>query len=254
MRQILQIAILSMFFTMCKTSDNSDKALNVLVYSSTNGFRHKCIPIALQTLSEIAETENWTIYQTEDSLFFTANNLAKFDVLVFLQTSGDILGSEQKQMVETFVETGSGLVTIHSGTITEYNWEWYGKAIGAYFIGHPPVQQARLVIEDKNHPATSFFPADTWVIEDEWYSFDRNPRNDVHVLISIDESSYNVNGNRKADRPDLRMGDHPLVWYRFVGDGRVFQTALGHPVELYADTLFRKHLAGAINWGGGSNY
>jgi type 1 glutamine amidotransferase len=235
-------------FSMAATKP---RTINVLVYSNTNGYRHDCIPVAIETLNELAGTENWNIHSSEDSLFFTAQNLEGFDVIVFLQTSGNILNPEQQILVEKFVTEGKGLVCIHSGTVTEYDWDWYGNAIGAYFTGHPPVQEGKLIIEDRTHPATSFFPDTVWVIEDEWYSFDRNPRENVHVLVLIDESSYNVDDNHWFKGVEQRMGDHPLVWYKYVGKGRVFQTALGHPNELYADTLFRKHLAGAINWGVG---
>ena len=87
-----------------------------------------------------------------------------------------------------------------------------------------------------------------WLLEDEWYSFDRNPRSNVEVLISIDEASYEVDDNPWFEGVEQRMGDHPLVWYREVGRGRVFQTALGHRPELYADPLFLMHLAGAAEW------
>jgi type 1 glutamine amidotransferase len=42
--------------------------------------------------------------------------------------------------------------------------------------------------------------------------------------------------------------DHPLVWCRRQGAGRVFYTALGHAAEAYADPDFRAHLLGGITW------
>ena len=30
-----------------------------------------------------------------------------------------------------------GYVGIHSATDTEYDWGWYGKLVGAYFLDHP---------------------------------------------------------------------------------------------------------------------
>jgi hypothetical protein len=68
--------------------------------------------------------------------------------------------------------------------------------------------------------------------------------------MSIDENSYEVDDNRWFEGVEQRMGDHPLVWYKKVGKGRVFQTALGHESELYQNKLFQKHLIGAIEWAG----
>jgi len=143
---------------------------------------------------------------------------------------------------------GGGLVTLHTGTINENSWPWFVDAVGGIFVGHPPSQEGKLSIEERNHPATKHFSDSTWTTKDEWYSFDRNPREDVRVLISIDESTYDVDDDRWFEGAEQRMGDHPLVWCKSLGEGRVFQTALGHEPELYEDPLFLKHLEGEILW------
>ncbi|MCF8362558.1 MAG: ThuA domain-containing protein [Prolixibacteraceae bacterium] len=236
--------MLIILFSIFATQTIFSQKMNILVFSKTAGYRHDCIEDATTVLKELANKQNWHIDATEDSLVFTPNNLKKYDVVIFLQTTNDILNNEQQEAFENHIENGGSLVTIHSGTVTEYDWPWYEKAIGAYFTGHPPVQSGKVIIEDRNHPSTKHFSDSVWVIEDEWYSFDRNPRDDVHVLMSIDENSY------EFKNAEQRMGDHPLVWYKKVGKGRVFQTALGHESELYQNELFQKHLIGAIEWAG----
>lgn len=229
------------------------ETLDLLVFSKTNGYRHEAIPDGLNALNALAKSEGWTIEATEDSTVFTVENLKRFDVVVFLLTAGDVLDENGQKALSDRVEEGGGLVTIHGGTATENNWLWFVDAVGAIFVGHPPVQEGKLMIENFDHPATAFFPDAEWVIEDEWYSFDRNPRADVDVLISIDESSYDVDDNRWFEGANQRMGDHPLVWSKSVGKGRVFQSALGHVPELYSDTLFVQHLRGGIWWASGNN-
>lgn len=238
-----------MVFSSCKIPEK--EPLQILVFSKTAGYRHESIPAGLKALNEIAGNQGWKITATEDSALFSPSVLDSVDLVVFLSTSGDVLGEVQENALQQFVESGGGLLTIHSGTDTEYGWDWYQKAIGAHFTGHPPVQKATIVVEDREHPATKHFPASTWETEDEWYSFNHNPREDVHVLISIDESTYDVDDNRWFDGVVQRMGDHPLVWYKKVGKGIVFQSALGHTDEMYADTLYRKHLIGMIEFTAG---
>ncbi len=228
--------------------------MNIVVTTMTEGFRHDNIPVAVKVLEKLAAENNWDLFHTEDSLYFSETNLDTIDLVIFLQTTGNIFDEAQQHAIQNFVEDGGGLLTIHTGTVTENNWDWFMDIMGAKFVGHPPVQEGKLIIEDRNHPATSFFPDSIWFIEDEWYSFDRNPRNKVNVLISIDESSYDVENNEWFPDANQRMGDHPLVWYRYAGEGRVFQTALGHPAELYSDPLFLKHLLGAIQWTAGRKY
>jgi type 1 glutamine amidotransferase len=222
--------------------------INLLVISKTAGYRHQAIPTGIKTLVEIAQREKWGITATEDTSLVTPEFLGHFDVIIFLMTTKTIFSPEQKAAIEAFVTGGQGLLTIHTGADTEYDWPWYNRQLGAKFLAHPPAQKARLVIEDRSHPATSFFPAAEWVTTDEWYSFNRDPRPDVHVLISIDESTYNVDDNRWFPGLKPRMGDHPLVWYTQNGKGRVFQTALGHTEEMWADPLYQAHLKGAIEW------
>ena len=225
--------------------------INLLVISKTAGYRHQVIPTAIKALEEIAQQAKWAITATEDTSLVTPEFLGHFDVVVFLMTTKTIFSPEQKAAIEAFVKGGKGLITIHTGADTEYDWPWYNRQLGVKFIGHPPAQKARLVIEDRTHPSTSFFPAGEWVTTDEWYSFDRDPRPDVHVLISIDESTYNVDDNRWFAGVKQRMGDHPLVWYTQNDKGRVFQTELGHTEEMWADPLYRQHLKGAIEWTSG---
>ena len=243
---------LLLLLTMAACTPQPDRErMNIAVTTQTEGFRHANIPVAINTLKKLATENNWQLIHTEEPNYFKKESLDTLDLIVFLQTTGNIFGDEQKQAIEQFVEKGGGLLTIHSGTVTENDWKWYIDNLGAVFIGHPPVQEGKLIIEDRNHPSTDFFPDSVWIIEDEWYFFDRNPREDVHVLISIDELSNDVDNNKWFDRVDQRMGDHPLVWYKYVGQGRIFQTALGHPEELYSDPFFIKHLKGAIFWTAG---
>lgn len=226
----------------------TDNTFRLLVFTKTNDFRHEVIPVSINALTGIAELNGWQITFTEDSLMINALALDTFSVVVFLHTSGNVLGVEQQDALKNYVEGGGGLVTVHTGTVTENDWPWFVDAVGAVFTGHPPVQQGKLIIEDRSHPATIFLPDSVWILEDEWYSFDRNPRANVHVLISIDEASYDVDDNRWFPDARQRMGDHPLVWCRQVGRGRVFQTALGHEPALFSNPLFLKHIEGAVKW------
>jgi uncharacterized protein len=247
---LIMVCVLLVIAPSCSTSPKTD-TMNIAVITKTAGFRHNNIDVAVEALRKMATENNWKLYHTEDSLYFSPANLDTLDLVIFLQTTDNIFGADQQQAIQDFVEKGGGLLTIHTGTITEHHWPWFVEVIGARFIGHPPVQKGKLIIEDRTHPATSFLPDSIWIIEDEWYSFDRNPREEVNVLISIDEASYDVDDNKWFDGINQRMGDHPMVWYRNAGKGRIFQTALGHPAELYSDPLFLKHIHGAIVWTAG---
>jgi type 1 glutamine amidotransferase len=212
----------------------------VLLFSKTAGFRHDSIPDAIAALETQGQMRGWTVSATEDGAQFVS--LDAFDVVVFLLTTGDVLDDAQQASFEGFIQAGGGYVGVHSASDTEYGWPWYGALVGAYFAGHPAIQPATLVVEDATHPTTVGLPA-SWMRTDEWYSFDHNPRDEVNVLVSIDEASY--------DPGNLAMGDHPVAWWHEYDGGRSFYTALGHTSESYTEPEFVAHLSAAIEWAGG---
>jgi type 1 glutamine amidotransferase len=140
------------------------------------------------------------------------------------------------------MRAGNGFVGIHSASATEYDWPFYGGLVGADFREHPEVQPATLVIEAE-HPATAALP-ERWTRTDEWYGFLENPRPNVTVLISIDETSY-------APGTSAMNGDHPIAWYHVYEGARSFHTALGHTTESYTEELFLEHITGGIEWAAG---
>jgi type 1 glutamine amidotransferase len=222
--------------------------MNVLVFSRTTGFRHDSIPAGITCLKAMAERNGWGVTCTEDPAVFSDATLAGFDVTVWLMTTGDVLDAARQEAFARFTRSGKGFVGVHSATITETDWPWFVDLVGAKFVGHPPTQKGRLIVEDRDNPSIPAAMPNPWTREDEWYSFDRNPRGKVRVLASIDESSYDVDDNQWFPGVKQRMGDHPLVWCHEYDGGRAFQTALGHTVESYVDPIFVAHLKGAIRW------
>lgn len=243
----LLLALIIAFTAHCSIAQ-PQKQLNILVFSKTNGYRHDAISEGIACMKKIAKENKWKMEFTEDSAYFTDNNLVKFDVIVFLLTTGDILNDVQQKSFEKFIQSGKGFVAVHTGTDTEYKWEWYGQLVGAYFIGHPPTQEVKLIIEDQTHPSTKHFGTKQMVWKDEFYSFNQNPRAEVKVLISIDESTFSISNEAFLKEENLKMGDHPLVWCREFDGGRSFHTGLGHIPKLYKNPLMINHLVGGIKW------
>ena len=81
-------------------------------------------------------------------------------------------------------------------------------------------------VEDRRSAATRHLGR-TWTREEEWYNFRTNPRDTVHVLLSVDESTYDPRGY-SVPGGSPPMGDHPISWCQPYDGGRSFYTALGH--------------------------
>src|SRR5690606_10691828 len=200
--------------------DYETDAFSALVFSKTAAFRHGSIPAGIAAIEELGEEHGFEVTATEDAGAFTTENLAQYDVVVWLSTTGDVLNDAQQAAFEQYIQNGGGYAGIHAASDTEYDWPWYGELVGAYFASHPPgTPTATVVVEDPAHPSTHHLPAQ-WERTDEWYSFRDNPRGDVHVLASLDESSYAVGSHAMGP-------DHPIAWCHDYDGGRSWYTGGG---------------------------
>ena len=223
----------------------------ILVFSKTNAFRHEeAIPAANALFADLAKEKGWGYFQTENGATFSPAILSHFDAVVFNNVSGDVFTPDQREAFKAFITGGGGYLGIHAaGDNSHAAWGWYmNQVIGTTFIQHtmdPQFQEATVHVEDAAHPATQGLPAQ-WRRIEEWYSFDKSPRKTgARVLITVDEKTYNPVG--MFDK-DLRMGDHPMVWSRCLGRGRVLYSAFGHRAEAYAEPENRQLLNQAATW------
>ncbi len=228
-------------FVSC-TSEKTDSEKRMLVFSKTTGFRHSSIGPGKIAMLKLGTENGYRVDTTENAAFFHEDSLKNYNVVVFLNTTGDVLDATQEVAFERYIQSGGGFVGIHSSTDTEYDWGWYGKMVGGYFQSHPEIQDGKLTIHKNDHPSTEHLGKE-WVKKDEWYNFKKlNPN--VTTLITLDETSYRGGENGT---------NHPISWYHSYDGGRAFYTAMGHTDESYSDTAFLKHVAGGIKYAAGES-
>ncbi|MEO9326258.1 ThuA domain-containing protein [Nocardioides sp. C4-1] len=241
---------------------------DVLVFSKTAGFRHDSIPAGVRAIQKLGAQYGFTVTATEDSTVFNATELDKYEAVVWLSTTSDVLNATQQTAFENYIKGGGGYVGVHAASDTEYTWPWYGKLVGAYFRNHPAgTPTATIDVEDTTTASTCALP-DRWTRTDEWYNFqptegtfaggslpfvggngpatvpDYSPRSNsnINVLASLDESTYDeVDGNTTDD-------DHPIAWYQEFDGGRSFYTGGGHTQASFSEPLFELHLLGGIQY------
>lgn len=211
---------------------------SILVISKTAGFRHDSIPVGRAAIVEAGIARGWTVTCSEDAAEIAPDRLKAFDAVVFLSTTGTILDQGQEKALQGFIHSGGGFVGVHSAADCEYNWPWYQKLVGAWFLQHPAQQDAVVKIEDTTHPSTKDLP-NPWKRHDEWYDYRVNPRPNVHVLASLDQTSYT--GSKMGD-------DHPIMWCQEFEGGRSWYTGMGHTQESYHDPVYMKMLMEGIEW------
>jgi type 1 glutamine amidotransferase len=217
----------------------------VLVFSKTTGFRHGSIPVAIATIRRLGRQHRFGVEQTEDERRFTDRDLARYDAVVFLSTSGEPLADPgHRRAFQRYIRRGGGFLGVHAASASFARWPWYVGLVGASFRRHAPgTSAADVVVEDRRAPATRGLPR-VWRRVDEWYAFRSNPRGRVHVLATVDERTYDHRG--------AAMGaDHPIAWCHRYAGGRSVYTAMGHTSGSYREPLFVAHLLGAIEMAAG---
>jgi type 1 glutamine amidotransferase len=226
----------------------------ILVFSKTNGFRHKDgIAAGNQTIEDLASARGWSTFITENGAVFNTGDLARFEAVVFSNATGDVLSDEQERAFQQWLEGGGGWLGIHAaGDGSHAGWSWYiDNLIGADFTAHimgPQFQNATVVLENQQHPVLENVP-DIWEHREEWYSWAVSPRSQgFTILATLDEGSYSPVQKILGNEVDLSMGDHPVVWSRCVGQGRAVYTAMGHKAEAFDNPQFRKLLGNALAW------
>ena len=128
---------MTVLIMLCVNTLFAQAKINVLVFSKTAAFRHESIGAGKKALEKMAKEKNFTVSFTEDANQFAEHNLKKFNAVIFLNTTGDILNNEQQAVFERYIQAGGGYVGVHAATDTEYEWPWYNQLAGAWFLDHP---------------------------------------------------------------------------------------------------------------------
>ena len=122
-------------------------------------------------------------------------------------------------------------------------WDWFHNFMGgirwknyiATFV------QAQVNVEDRNHPVMRGVPGSFTVKKEEFYTYDKSPRQNVHVLASVDENTY-------VPSSDIKMGDHPVIWTNEHVKARNVYIFMGHSPILFDDAVYKKIFTNAIFW------
>jgi type 1 glutamine amidotransferase len=253
----------------------------ILVFHRAEGFVHVSIPDAVSALRALGDAHDIAVDSTDDPERFTDDGLAPYAALVFVHTSGNVLPQPAaRRALERYIGRGGGFLGIHAASAMpddiRTDWPWYRDLVGAAFTGHT---EARVWCDGIDHAAGPFAdaPAEAELLApglamiswepavvrvedptcaaargltdgetrtDEWYGFDENPRPHVHVVATVDESSY-------APHRGAMGADHPVVWWQELAGGRSVYNSLGHAAATWRDERFLQSVLGGIELAAG---
>jgi type 1 glutamine amidotransferase len=209
----------------------------MLVYSRTTGFRHDSIAQGKTMLQEIATEQGFEITETEVNDLITPEGLAQFEILFFMNSTGDIFNQAEETAFQEWMETKNGAYAgVHSATDTEQGWAFYKEMTGQYYDGHVLANTPGAIQFEASmlqFPAVAGIP-NPWQRNEEWYNF-----NSFQQWSS--KPGFQVLGRKAAD-------NQPIAWVREFGNWRSFYSGIGHDAAAFRDPAVKQHVAGGIMW------
>jgi type 1 glutamine amidotransferase len=105
----------------------------------------------------------------------------------------------------------------------------------------PTFVSGKVIIEAPTHPVMQGLGKSFEIENEEWYTYDKSPRPNVHVLASVDENTY-------TPATTIKMGDHPVVWTNEHVKARNVYIFMGHHGELFQNHAFTTLFHNSILW------
>lgn len=221
----------------------------VLVLTERGGQHGGFTDAGLRWLAAEGAKGNFSITEINNARNITEAYLSQFSLVIQLDFPPYTWPKEAEDAFVKYIEEGhGGWIGFHHATLLgEFDgypmWQWFSDFMGGVRFKNyiAPLADGTLIVEDEQHPVMKGVPASFVVPDDEWYTYDKSPRPNVHVLANVDESSY-------TPASDIKMGDHPVVWVNESKKARNVYFQIGHSSKLYETEGFTTMFRNAINW------
>jgi len=223
------------------------KPRKVLVFWLCKGYFHESIPVINEAIELMGKkTGAYETVLSDDMNDFSAENLAKFDAVVFNNTTRLTFDDpKQRESLMDFVKGGKGIIGIHAATDNFYNWREAADMMGGLFVAHPWTAGRTWAIKnvDPNNPINSAFDGKGFKIRDEIYRQKKlRPVENRRILLALDLDDPATRAAKGAEESDRDM---PVSWIKDYGKGRVFYCGLGHNNRvIFRPDILQHYLAG----------
>src|SRR5579863_6073179 len=233
-------------------AQNHTNRFHALVLAERGDQHEAFVVAALEWLKDTAARDHFAMDVFENPKPFNKAFLARYQVFIQLNYPPYRWSDEAKAAFQDYIERGKGgWVGLHHATLLgEFDgypmWPWFSDFMGGIRFKTYIARRVAgtVVVEDAAHPCLKGVPATFVVGEEEWYTYDKDPRPNVHVLARVDESSYRPSS-------DIKMGDHPVVWTNEKMKSRNIYILMGHHPSLFTNDSYKTLLRNSIRWAGG---
>ena len=250
MPRLLLFIILYSFTVLPSTAKN----IEALIYSATGWYRHPEIPQINGFLVRLCDKNNINVSVTENSNDLKLNNLKKFDVLIFNNSTnlGETIPRNIRKEIIQWFNQGGGIMAMHAGIVQNGSWLELIEIAGCDFDSDSDYVEAKFLVNPKfeGDPILAG-KKNQFSYTADWLCFNRPVTGlpGVEVLLRLDEKSYVPVRNHPSYKGKKPMGkDHPICWRRNLGKGRYLFTGLGHDVRSLDTNFARNHIVASIKW------
>jgi len=201
-------------------------------------------------LDKLAIDSNFSIDYIQNTDSIDDKFLSKYQLFIQLDYAPYAWKEKAVAAFEKYITEGrGGWIGFHHATlIGEFDgypmWDWFHQFMGDIKFKNyiATFAKATVDVEDKQHPVMKGVSPTFTVEKEEWYTYDKDPRPNVHVLATVDESTYVPNS-------DIKMGgDHPVVWTNLNYRARNVYIFMGHSPILFESKDYRTLFTNAIFW------
>jgi len=234
------------------TDTDHTTEFKALVLTERGGQHEDFVVAALAWLTDFAAKNKIDITVINHANEIDENLLSKFRVVIQLNYAPYNWGDKAMSAFEKYIKEGRGgwVGFHHASLLGEFDgfpmWNWFSGFMGGIRFKNyiASTVAGKVMVEDKMHPVMKDVSSSFIIKDEEWYTFNRDPRPDVHVLASVDESSYNP-------ASDIKMGDHPVIWINEKVRARNVYFLMGHNPSLLKSDDFTRMVSNAILWAAG---
>lgn len=220
----------------------------VIAIAEAGGIHKPFVDAAKLWLDKLAAAENFSVDYIQDTNRIDDQFLSPYQVFIQLNYPPYGWTSKAEAAFIKYIDAGGGWIGFHHATLLgEFDgfpmWTWFSQFMGGIrFTNYiAKFATAQVDVEDPQHPVMKGVPESFVVNDEEWYTYDKSPRPNVHVLARVDESTYT------PDTP-IKMGNHPVIWTNLHYKGRNVYIFMGHHPELFQNSAFTTILRNSIFW------
>ena len=221
----------------------------VIAIAESGGIHQPFVDAAKIWLNKLASENNFAVDYIENTDKIDDAFLSKYQLFIQLNYPPyNWTPTAQAAFVKYIEEGRGGWIGFHHATLLgEFDgfqmWPWFSNFMGGIrFTGYiSTFADGMVTVEDAAHPAMKGVKTPFPVGQEEWYTWDKSPRPNVHVLASVDENTYTPNTKTK-------MGDHPVIWTNEHYKARNIYIFMGHHPDLFQNPAFTTIFKNSIFW------